>query len=106
MVPTFDALRDEYTKLWTSAKINDRHNTEVHATAQAIAKNKDRYLEIQKTLGVSWVFVGAIHNMEASLDFETHLHCGDPLTKRTVNEPKGHPKADPIAGEGKPYTWL
>src|SRR5262249_22752375 len=34
----------------------------------------------------------AIHSLEGSLNFNTHLHNGDPLKARTVNEPAGRPK--------------
>ena len=38
--------------------------------------------------------------MEASLNFNRHLHNGDPLTARTTHVPKGRP----VAGD-PPFTW-
>jgi len=35
--------------------------------------------------------IGPIHVRESSLSFKAHLHCGDPLTARTVHVPKGRP---------------
>ena len=39
-----------------------------------------------------WYFIGIIHSLECSCNFRQHLHNGDPLTARTVHEPKGHPE--------------
>ena len=36
-------------------------------------------------------FIGIIHAMEASFDFRTHLHNGDPLKAKTVQVPSGRP---------------
>ncbi|MGI9106944.1 MAG: hypothetical protein ACR2G4_11925 [Pyrinomonadaceae bacterium] len=38
--------------------------------------------------------------MEASLNFNTHLHNGDPLTKRTTPVPPGRPRTGT-----PPFTW-
>lgn len=42
--------------------------------------------------------------------FNYHLHCGDPLTGRTFNVPKGRPKFNPKNGAlppspDNPYSW-
>src|SRR5262245_53443963 len=59
------------------------------------------YQHVADRLGIPWWVVGAIHGLESTFSFETHLHNGDPLTGRTVNEPSGHPRA----GQ-PPFTWL
>jgi lysozyme family protein len=38
--------------------------------------------------------------MEASLNFQTHLHNGDSLTERTLHEPKNRPERG-----SPPFTW-
>lgn len=51
--------------------------------------------------------------MEAGIfsnPFLYHLHCGDPLTGRTVNVPKGRPKFNPGGNieppsKTNPYKW-
>jgi lysozyme family protein len=44
--------------------------------------------------------IALIHSLEASLNFTTHLHNGDPLTARTIHVPKGHPKTGT-----PPFKW-
>jgi lysozyme family protein len=48
-------------------------------------------------------FIGCIHALESSFDFQTHLFNGDPLTARTVHVPAGQPVAPPASGAG--YSW-
>jgi lysozyme family protein len=36
---------------------------------------------------VPWYVIAVIHNMECGLDFTEHLHNGDPLACRTINDP-------------------
>ena len=38
------------------------------------------------------LFIGLIHALEASFNFDAHLHNGDPLSKRTVQVPAGRPE--------------
>ncbi len=45
-------------------------------------------------------FIAVIHNMEASQNFNKHLHNGDPLTARTVQVPAGRPKKGT-----PPFSW-
>jgi lysozyme family protein len=49
---------------------------------------------------VPWYVIAVIHNMECGLDFTEHLHNGDPLTRRTINDPPGRPKT----GQ-PPFAW-
>jgi lysozyme family protein len=99
-IPTFEDLRAEYITLWESAVPRVDKAKDVDATAKKILANRGRYEYIASKSGVPWYLVGAIHAMESSCNFDTHLHCGDPLTARTRNEPKGHPRT------GKPpFTW-
>ena len=40
-----------------------------------------------------WYFIGIIHALEASFNFNGHLHNGDyPLSKRTVSVPANRPE--------------
>lgn len=65
-----------------------------------IQANKDRYVAVSKLTGIPWSFIAVIHNMEASLNFKSHLHNGDPLTARTVQVPAGYPKKG-----NPPFKW-
>lgn len=109
------ALRDEYTRLFGGMEMREpqqKGDTDWpgRATAQAMAirKNQPRYGKVADLLvhfgaGASdniWVFIGIVHCLEGDLDFSTHLANGDPLTARTVQEPKGLP-----ADGQPPFTW-
>jgi lysozyme family protein len=96
-------LRNEYQHLFDTCLIRPAHAAEVEKTAAAIAANQQRYAAVGVPLGIPWFFVGVIHCLEASLKFTTHLHNGDPLTKRTTHVPKGRPAAPPA--DGVRYTW-
>ena len=52
---------------------------------------KPRYDQVANATGVPWYVIGIIHEMEGGLNFTTHLHNGDPLTRRTVQVPAGRP---------------
>jgi lysozyme family protein len=52
---------------------------------------RPRYEKLSKDLGIPWYFVGVVHALEASFNFRSHLHNGDPLTSRTVQVPAGRP---------------
>jgi lysozyme family protein len=93
-------LRDEYQNLFDTCVIRPERQTEIEKLANAILKNKTRYEAVAGPLNAPWFFVGAVHCMEASLDFNTHLHNGDSLKKQTVQVPAGRPK-----GSAGPFTW-
>jgi lysozyme family protein len=99
-VPLTDRLRQEYDTLFNTCNIRADKAKEVESLVTKIAANQPRYAAVESELGVPWFFVGAVHCMEASLDFTCHLHNGDPLTARTVHVPAGRPK------DGQPpFTW-
>lgn len=52
-----------------------------------------------------WYFIAALHMRESGMNFNTHLHNGDSLTKRTVRTPSNRPSHEPAAGTGKPYSF-
>lgn len=69
--------------------------------AKRILAGKEQYKKVELALGIPWPVVGCIHERESSCDFKTHLHNGDPLTKRTTHVPKGHPQAG-----SPPFEWF
>ncbi|HSW13207.1 MAG TPA: hypothetical protein VLI06_10245 [Solimonas sp.] len=93
-------LRQEYVSLFNSCLIRPERAKEVDRIVAKLAANRTRYDEAAGKAGVPWSFVAVVHNMEASLNFSTHLHNGDPLLRRTVQVPKGRP----LAGN-PPFTW-
>ncbi|MDX2479594.1 MAG: peptidoglycan-binding protein, partial [Desulfuromusa sp.] len=53
--------------------------------------NAKRYREVERRSTVPWWYVGLLHLMETSFNFDKHIHNGDPLGARTVNVPVGRP---------------
>jgi lysozyme family protein len=94
------ALRTEYQDLFDTCMIRPEKSAVVDQIATKIVQKQTRYAAVGDPLGIPWYFVGIIHNMEASLNFNTHLHNGDPLTKRTTNVPAGRPTTG-----SPPFTW-
>jgi lysozyme family protein len=90
---TFEALRDQYVSLFNSCVISDAHRAQV---AWYVGKLTDSdydesYDTVEDAICVPWYFVGILHAMEASFNFDAHLHNGDPLDKKTVHVPAGRP---------------
>lgn len=101
--------------LYLTAVIRPERKAEVSSTVARIVAGKARYESVAASLGngIPWWFIGITHFMEAGAfknPFLYHLHCGDPLTARTVHVPAGRPKANPGGGpnppsKANPYKW-
>src|SRR3954463_760465 len=98
-IPFTEELRAAYEKLFTGCVVKPEHLAEVTRNTNNICKNKNRYETVANKLGIPWYFVGVVHCMEGSLNFNTHLHNGDPLTHRTVHVPANRPP-----GGDPPFT--
>lgn len=94
------ALEARYEAMWAAMKLRPERLGGTMALAQKIARNKERYLAVERATGVPWPVVGVIHARESGCDFKTHLHNGDPLSGRTIHVPRGRP----VAG-APPFTW-
>ncbi|AWA29888.1 hypothetical protein HYN48_07245 [Flavobacterium magnum] len=89
-----------YETRFNTCNLNPAKVNEIDTAVTKIASNKARYQAVATPLGIPWYVIGVLHNMEAGLNFNCHLHNGDPLTARTVHVPKGQPaKGNP------PFTW-
>lgn len=99
-VPFSPVLKKEYETLFNTCEIRPAGAAEVQRIVDRIVSNDGPYREVGTALGIPWFFIAVIHNMESSLNFKAHLHNGDPLTARTIQEPKGRPKT----GQ-PPFTW-
>src|SRR5437867_7268138 len=86
------ALAKEYSYLFNRCEIAADKMTEVEGVVQRILRFQDRYARLAAQSTVPWYVIAVIHNMECGLDFTKHLHNGDSLKRRTVNEPEGRPK--------------
>jgi len=92
---TLNDLRGEYELLFNTCVISSDQAKfgEIDGLAHKIIANQNRYKAIGDPLGIPWYFIGITHALETSLDFNQHLHNGDPLTARTVRVPAGRPSA-------------
>ena len=94
------SLMDEYKNLFNTCVIDSNRTALVEKIVNKMLSNKSRYDTVAKKLKIPWFFIAAIHQMEASMNFNCHLHNGDPLTSRTVHVPAGRPKTG-----NPPFTW-
>jgi lysozyme family protein len=91
--------RDEYRRLFRTAKVNPGRKALVDGTVASLVAHKDRYERAGHPIGVPWWFVAVIHDLEGSRNFHTHLHNGDPLSHKTVHVPRNRPPGTP------PFTF-
>ena len=93
-------LKDEYQRLFDTCIINPGKASTVDKLVGTIEQNRNRYAAVGDPLGIPWFFIGVVHNMECSQNFNLHLHNGDKLTARTWRVPAGRPKTG-----NPPFTW-
>ncbi|WP_246780845.1 DNA/RNA non-specific endonuclease [Rhizobium ruizarguesonis] len=89
--PAFDGVKDEYAQLYGDCAIRSERRSDVDWYVRKLTEFRPRYAQVGDALGIPWWFVGITHALEASFNFNGHLHNGDPLTARTVQVPKGRP---------------
>lgn len=99
-VPFTQTLKKEYEDLFNGCLVRPERMDAVERIIARLQENRNRYLDVGGGLGIPWFFVAVIHNMESSLNFNRHLHNGDPLSKRTEHVPAGRPKKG-----NPPFTW-
>jgi lysozyme family protein len=99
--PIFEALRDEYSRLWQGMKIHDDKIAFIDRIAARLGANKSRYQAVSEMTTVPWYVIATVHEREASGNFHCHLHNGDPLSARTRHVPSGRPPAP----AQPPFTW-
>ena len=93
------ALQEEYTRLFNTCHVNAEHQTAVDRLVDRVMANKSRYQSVSAITHVPWFIIAGIHNMEASMRFDRHLHNGDSLNAKTHNVPANRPPGNP------PFTW-
>lgn len=92
-----------YQKLFDSCQLRANWQPRIEEAIATILEGRSRYEFIEEKTTVPWWFVGILHYRESTCSFKCHLHNGDPLTRRTVQVPKGRPTAPPQKGSS--YTW-
>jgi lysozyme family protein len=100
---SLSALQQMQLTRWNAAAVRKEKLHAVQATVAQIQRNQARYAAVEKKTGVPWQVIACIHNMECSLSFSLGLYCGDPLTARTRNEPRGLPTA--AQAGNPPFQW-
>jgi lysozyme family protein len=97
----YDELADEYVRFFGGA---DYLNSEKEKAAEEYGRKaiqyRDRYADVVKGSKIPWWFVALTHMMESGFNFQTHLHNGDPLSRKTFRVPAGRP-----ARGSPPYNW-
>lgn len=89
---TLDSLTPGYLSLFDGCIITPARLGEVDAFIARMNSGRGQYDMVAHSTGVPWFIIGMIHGLECDFSFAEHLHNGDPLTARTVNEPVGRPK--------------
>src|SRR6476660_2588488 len=95
-----EPLKAAYESLFNDCQVNEDSQDDADHIIQKIVSNRQRYEDVSSSLNIPWYVIAVIHNMEAGLSFNTHLHNGDPLSARTVHVPAGRP----LQGN-PPFTW-
>jgi lysozyme family protein/peptidoglycan hydrolase-like protein with peptidoglycan-binding domain len=85
--PIYTSRWSQLAKWWDTATITKPD--EVNAIAKRLVAAKDRYQRVEAKTGVPWWMIAAIHQREASQNWDTQLAQGDPLHKVSTHVPKG-----------------
>lgn len=96
------AWTETYKSFWTSMIIQPDWQAAGTAVAKKIILHQARYASAVAGTSIPWWFVAVVHAMECSLNFNEHLHNGDPLTAQTTRIPKGRP---PFRVPPPAFTW-
>lgn len=84
---------------WNQATVRKEKLHYVQTIANKIKGNRNWYDPVSAATHVPWDVIGGLHYRESDLDFNTHLHNGDPLYAKTRHVPRGRPPGDP------PFKW-
>jgi len=85
--------RDGYIQLFNTCVVNPDKKSNVAWYVDKLSSDKYRsaYQQLEDVVCVPWYFIGVIHALETSFNFQSHLHNGDPLSHKTVHVPAGRP---------------
>nr|WP_175657866.1 DUF1353 domain-containing protein [Burkholderia vietnamiensis] len=89
--PPFEVLKPRYEELYATCQIRPERKREVDWYVGKLVQYRSRYETVAQRTGAPWWFIAVVHALEASFNFNAHLHNGDPLSGRTVHVPKGRP---------------
>jgi lysozyme family protein len=89
----YERYKAGYIQLFETCVVNADKKAEVASYVDRLssAKYRSAYEKLEDDICVPWYFIGVIHALETSFNFNAHLHNGDPLSQKTVHVPKGRP---------------
>jgi lysozyme family protein len=91
--PKLERLSADYTAMFSALVVDsDEHEKSLWYLGM-LSRNRARYESVTAKSAVPWYFIGIVHSLEASFNFHSHLHNGDPLSSRTTHVPKERPIA-------------
>ncbi len=90
----YERYRAAYLDLFDTCTIRPERLSSVtwYVDKLTSAKYRTAYETLEDAVCVPWYFIGVIHALETSFNFNAHLHNGDPLERRTVQVPAGRPE--------------
>lgn len=93
-MPPLSEIAGEYRELFASCKVRSEHQSTIddYVSRMLDKSARDRYNAIYVETCIPWYFVAGIHALEATFNFNTHLHNGDSLRGKTTHVPSGRPK--------------
>ena len=91
MAPIYTKRWPLYAQWWDDARILSDQQTEVTNTVIRLRKNESRYQNIENLTGVPWELIACLHERESGAKFDRQLAQGDPLNRRSTNEPISGP---------------
>src|SRR6266481_2449255 len=74
---------------WDNMEINPDKAQIFKSVANRLIAAQPRYQAVEKRTGVPWWFVAVVHNLESNQNWNTQLGQGDPLSRKSIREPKG-----------------
>ncbi len=100
MAWTAGGLRDTYSREIANAQLRPSWKAAYERAAAHIMRKKDKYIPVERAMGIPWELVAALHWREASGSFSGVLHNGDKIIgtgRKTYRVPKGRGPCAPWA---------
>ncbi|SRR5258708_443024 len=89
--PSYATRWPTYAHWIDEAKIRLQQAQEIHNTVVRLRKNESRYRNLERLTHVPWTLIAALHERESGANFDRQLAQGDPLHRRSTNEPISGP---------------
>jgi lysozyme family protein len=83
----YSEIWPRYAKYWDAMKVSAEWQHNFVADANYAIAHKVTYLVIAEKTGVPWPMLACMHRRESDGDFNTYFGNGQPLSRRTTEEP-------------------